>query len=96
MPQERLSFARTKRLPPLFCLAHRYIRRTLGGFQIWEYVLLDLGGGRSIVYVVSGYVQMGLFWMRASALAPVRACVNSYICFCVAYLNGANAKETLL
>lgn len=53
------------------------------------------GRGFSIVYVVSGYVQMGLFG-RECVRAHVRACVNSYICFCMAYLNGANAKETLL
>lgn len=67
-PQERLSFSCSKCLPSLFGLVHRYIsllskELTLNGFQIGEFVHLDRAGrtGVLIVYVVSGYVQMGPF-----------------------------------
>lgn len=59
---------------------------TLNGFQIGEFVHLDRGGrtGVLIVYVVSGYVQMGPFGSEC-----VRAC--SRLCeFVHMFLHGVS------
>lgn len=94
-PQERLSLSCSKCLPSLFCLLHPTILELSQNHCFRNLAPPAFGSGFSIVYVVSGYVQMGLFGWEC-VRAHIRACVNSYICFCMAYLNGANAKETLL